>query len=98
MFDDSSLEVFCSVAFLCAQKRIECQVEFVWDEARAAPMKMLSITKTELQAELFAIRIKIAFEKTLTLNVCKVIMRTESSTALKRLKLKSKQLMLVPII
>ena len=43
MFGDSSLDVFCAVAFLRAQKNAcsKCQLAFVFGKARVAPMKML---------------------------------------------------------
>ena len=46
-FGDSSLDVFCSVAFLRAQKNAysRCQLAFVFGKARVAPLKMLSIPK-----------------------------------------------------
>ena len=41
-FGDSSLNVFCSVAFLRAQKNAysKCQLAFVFGKARVTPMKM----------------------------------------------------------
>ena len=69
MFGDSSLDVFCFVAFLRAQKntRSKCQLAFVSGKARVAPMKMLSIPKFVLQAALLASRLKDDIEKALTL-------------------------------
>ena len=42
MFRDSSLDVFCSVAFLRAQKIAfsKCKLAFVFGKARVAPMKI----------------------------------------------------------
>ena len=93
MFGDSSLDVFCSVAFLRAQKNADskCQLAFVFGKARVAPMKMLSIPKSELQAALLASRLKDDIEKALTLSISKVIMWTDSTTVLQWLNSTSKQ-------
>ena len=74
MFGDSSLDVFCSVAFLRAQKNAfsKCQLAFVFGKARVALMKMLSIPKLELQAALLPSRLKDDIEQALTLSISKV--------------------------
>ena len=92
MFRDSSLDVFCSVAFLRAQKNAysNCQLAFVFGKARVSPMKMLSIPKLELQAALLASRLKDDIEKALTLSVSKVFMWTDSTTVLQWLNSTSK--------
>ena len=93
MFGDSSLDVFCSVAFLRAQKNAysKCQLVFVFGKARVAPMKMLSIPKLELQAALLASRLKDDIEKALTLSISKVFTWTDSTTVLQWLNSTSKQ-------
>ena len=93
MFGDSSLDVFCSVVFLRAQKNADfkCQLAFVFGKARVAPMKMLSIPKSELQAALLASRLKDDIEKALTLSISKVFMWTDSTTVLQWLNSTSKQ-------
>ena len=96
MFGDSSLDVFCSVAFLRAQNNAcsKCQLAFVFRKARVAPMKMLSIPKLELQAALLASRLKDNIEdieKALTLSISKVFMWTDSTTVLQWLNSTSKQ-------
>ncbi|XP_063727478.1 uncharacterized protein LOC134855029 [Symsagittifera roscoffensis] len=93
MFGDSSLDVFCSVAFLRAQKNAcsKCQLAFVFGKARVAPMKMLSIPKLELQAALLASRLKDDIEIALTLSISKVFMWTDSTTVLQWLNSTSKQ-------
>ncbi|XP_063722434.1 uncharacterized protein LOC134848854 [Symsagittifera roscoffensis] len=93
MFGYSSLAVFCSVAFLRAQKNAcsKCQLAFVFGKARVAPMKMLSIPKLELQAALLASRLKDDIEKALTLSISKVFMWTDSTTVLQWLNSTSKQ-------
>ena len=93
MFGDSSLDVFCSVAFLRAQKNAcsKCQLAFVFGKARVAPIKMLSIPKLELQAALLASRLKDDIEKALTLSISKVFMWTDSTTVLQWLNSTSKQ-------
>ena len=93
MFGDSSLDVFCSVAFLRAQKNADskCQLAFAFGKARVAPMKMLSFPKLELQAALLASRLKDDIEKALTLSISKVFMWTDSTTVLQWLNSTSKQ-------
>ena len=93
MFGDSSLDVFCFVAFLRAQKNAcyKCQLAFVFGKARVAPIKMLSIPKLELQAALLASRLKDDIEKYLTLSISKVFMWTDSTTFLQWLNSTSKQ-------
>ena len=97
MFGDSSLDVFCSVAFLRAQKNAysKCPLAFVFGKARVVPMKMLSIL--ELQAALLASRLKDDIEKTLTLSISKVFIRTDSTAVLQSLNSTSKQLVFVAI-
>ena len=92
MFGDSSLDVFCSVAFLRAQKNAysRSQLAFVFGKARVAPMKMLSIP-LELQAALLASRLKDDIEKTLTLSISKVFMWIDSTTVFQWLNSTSKQ-------
>ena len=84
MFADSSLDVFCSIAFLRAQKNAysKCQLTFVLGKARVAPMKMLSIPKLELQAALLANRLKDDIEKSLTLSISKMFLWTDSAIVL----------------
>ena len=96
-FGDSSLDVFCSVAFLRAQKNADskCQLAFAFGKARVAPLKMLSIPKLELQAALLASRLKDDIEKALTLSISKVFIRTDSTTVFQWLNSTSKQPMFV---
>ena len=70
VFGDSSLNVFCSVAFLHAQKNAysKSQLAFLFGKTRIAPMKVLSIPKLEIQAALLATRLKVDIEKALTLS------------------------------
>ena len=92
-FGDSSLDVFCAVAFFPAQKNayFKCQLAFFFGKARVAPMKMLSIPKLDLQAALLASRLKDDIEKALTLSISKVFMWTERTTVLQSLNSTSKQ-------
>ena len=96
MFGDSSLHVFCSVAFLRVQRNAcsRSQLAFVFDKARVAPMKMLSIpmlSKLELQAALLVSRLKDDIEKALTLSISKVFMWIDSTTVLQWFNSTSKQ-------
>ena len=93
MFGDSSLDVFCSVAFLRAQKNADsqCELAFAFGKARVAPMKMLSFSKLELQAVLLASRLKDDIEKALTLSNSKMFMWTYSTTVLQWLNSTSKR-------
>ena len=75
-FGDSSLDVFCSVAFIWAQKNAcsKCQLAFIFGKARVDPMKILSSPKLELQSALLASRLKDKIETALTLSIFKVFM------------------------
>ena len=59
MFGDSSQDVFCAVGFLRAQlsSSHKIQISFIFEKARVAPMKALSMPKLELQAALLATRL-----------------------------------------
>ena len=84
MFDDSSQDVFCAVAFLRARPASSHQTElaFVFGKARVAPMKALSISKLELQAALLATRLKNETLKGLIFKVTDFFMWTDSTTVL----------------
>ena len=83
-FGDSSQDVFCAVSFLRARlaKSQKAELAFVFGKARVAPMKMLSISKLELQAALLATRLKEEILKALTFKVSNVFMWTDSTTVL----------------
>ena len=93
IFGDSSLDVFCSVAFLRAQKNAysKFQLALVFGKARVAPINMLPIPKLELQAAFLANRLKVDIEKALTLSVSKVLMWTDTTTVLQWLNSTSKR-------
>ena len=63
MFGDSSQDVFSAVGFLraqvnCTSGEIITELAFVLGKARAAPMKVMTVTKLELQVALIAARLK----------------------------------------
>ena len=93
LLGDSSEEVFCAVAFLCAlvKTSFETQVAFVFRKARGAPMKALFIPKLELQAALLATRLKEDVLKVLTIPVSNTFIWTDSTTVLKWLNSDSMQ-------
>ena len=84
MFGDSSLDVFCAVAFLRARLASSHQTElaFVFGKARVAPIEALSIPKSELQAVIIATRLKEETLKGLTFKVTDIFMWTDSNTVL----------------
>ena len=95
MFGDSSQEVFSAVAFLRAQVNTssgpKTVLAFVLGKARVAPMKVMTISKLELQAALLAARLKQDICRALTVHVNKVYMWTDSTTVLQWLNSTSKQ-------
>ena len=92
---DSSQEVFSAVAFLRAQVNTssgpKTELAFILGKARVAPMKVMTITKLELQAALLAARLKQDICQALTVHVNKVYMWTDSTTVLQWLNSTSKQ-------
>ena len=95
MFGDSSQEVFSAVALLRAQVNTssgpKTELAFVRDKARVALMKVMTIPKPELQADLLAARLKPDICRALTVRVDKVFMWTDSTTAWQWLNSTSKQ-------
>ena len=84
MFGDSSQDVFCAVRFLRARlsSSHKTQISFIFDKARVAPMKALSIPKLELQAALLATRLKYDILTALTVSINHLYMWTDSTTVL----------------
>ena len=86
VFEDSSLDVFSAVVFLRARvdsnEGTETQLAFVFEKARVAPMKALTIPKLELQAALLAARLKDEIQQALRVPVERTFMWTDSSTVL----------------
>ena len=58
------------------------QLAFVFGRARVAPMKALTVPKLELQAALFAARLRDENLRALSLTIDKTFMWTDSSTVL----------------
>ena len=84
MFGDSSQDVFCAVGFLRARlsSSHKTHITFIFDKARVAPMKALSIPKLELQAALLATRLKDDILTALSVCINHVYMWTDSTTVL----------------
>ena len=84
MLGDSSQDVFCAVGFLRARlsSSHKSQICFIFDKARVAPMKALSIPKLELQAALLATRLRDDILTALTLCINHVYMWTDKTTVL----------------
>ena len=87
MFGDSPQEVFSAVGFLKAQVtgtfgEFITELAFVFGKARVAPMKVMTVTKLELQATLLAARLKREICQSLAVTVDKVIMWTDSTIVL----------------
>ena len=95
VFVDSSQEVF-SAAILRALvnssdhgKRTE--LAFVIGKARVAPMKVLTVSKLELQAALLASRLREEICEALTIQIQRTFMWTDSTTVLQWLNSLEKQ-------
>ena len=91
MFDDCSQDVFSAVGFLRAQETctsgdIISELAFVLVKARIAPMKVMTVPKLELQAALFATRLKSEICHAVMVTVDKVFMWTDSTIVLQRIK------------
>ena len=87
MFGDSSQDVFSAKSFLrtqvtCTSGEITAELSFVLGKARVAPMKVMTVTKLELQAALLAARLKKKFCRALTVTVDKSFMWTDSTIVL----------------
>ena len=96
MFGYSSQDVFSAVCFLraqvtCTSGKITKQLAFVLGKAPVAPMKVMTVTKLELQAALLAVRLKTKIYRALTFTVDKVFMWTDSSDFPLRLTCKMAQ-------
>ena len=87
IFGDSSQDVFSAVVFLrgkvvsengCPQTKLV----FVFEKARVAPMKALTLPKLEVQASLLVLRLRKDIQKTLTLEIIRTFMWTDSTTVL----------------
>ena len=99
MFGDSSQDFFSAVALLRGKVATTTghttELAFVFGKARVAPMKALTIPKLELQASLFAARLRKEIENALTVRIDNTLMWTESTTVLQWLHSLEKQLVFV---
>ena len=95
MFGDSSQDVFSAVVFLRGKVSTATgyttELVFVFEKARVAPMKALTIPKLELQASLLAARLRKEIESALTVRVDNTFMWTDSTTVLQWLHSLEKQ-------
>ena len=87
MFGDSPQDVFSAVGFFraqvtCISGEITLELAFVLGKARVAPMKVMTVPKSELQAALLAARLKRDICRALTVTVDKVFMWTDSTIVL----------------
>ena len=87
MFGDSSQEVNSAVGFLsslviCTSGEIIKELAFVLGKACVASLKVMAVTKLELQAVLLAARLKREKCRALTVTVDKVFMWTDSTSFL----------------
>ena len=58
IFCDASLEAMCIVAYLREDTQEESELAFVIGKSRIAPMRQLSIPRLELQAAMYATRLR----------------------------------------
>ena len=95
MFGDSSQDVFSAVAFLrgkiVSEHGSSTELAFVFEKARVAPMKTLTILKLELQAALLSARLRNDIQQALTLEIEKTSMWRDSTTVLQWLHSLEKQ-------
>ena len=96
MFVDSSQDIFSAVALLRARAKTatgkeKTELAFVLGKARAAPMKVMTVPKLELQAALLAARLKREITQALTVNLNQLFMWTDSPTVLQWINSNEKQ-------
>ena len=96
MFGNSSQENFSAVAFLRARVttttgEVKTELAFILEKTRVAPMKVMTVPKLELQAALFAARLKNEIVRTLNVTVNQVFMWTDSTTVLHGINSNEKQ-------
>ena len=95
MFGDSSQDVFSAVAFLrgkiVSEHGSSTELAFVFEKARVAPMKTLTILKLEIQAALLSARLRNDIQQALTLEIEKTSMWRDSTTVLQWLHSLEKQ-------
>ena len=87
MFGDSSQDIFSAVGFLraqvtCTSGEFLSELAFVLGKALVEPMKVMTVSKLELQAALLAVRLKREICRALTVTVGKVFMWTDSTIVL----------------
>ena len=87
MFGDSSQDIFNAVAFLRARVKNptgeeKTELAFILEKARVVPLKVMTVTKIELQAALLAARLKREIKQALTVTFNQVFKWTDSTTVL----------------
>ena len=97
MFGDSWQDVFSAVGFLkaqviCTSREITTQLLFVLGKVRAAAVKVMTVSKLELQAALVPSCLKRKICRALTVTVDKLFMLTESIIVLQWINSTNKQL------
>ena len=85
IFSDASLEAMCVVAYLRAESDSDFEVSFAIGKCRIAPMKQKTVRQLELQAALYAVRMKHLILEGQDINFGKVYHRTDSLTRLQSL-------------
>ena len=82
IFSDASLEAMCMVAYLRAETANGVQLCFVVGKCRIAPMKQQTIPKLELQAALYAVRLRQLITQGHDIAIANVYHWTDSLTVL----------------
>ena len=82
IFNDTSLEAMCIVAYFRGETEDGIEVSFVLGKCRIAPIKQLSIPRLELQAALYSVRLRKLIIQEHDLPISSVTHWTDSVTVL----------------
>ena len=93
VFCDASLEAAAAVAYIKTTSNKGITIRFLMEKTRVAPLPQTTIPRLELQAALYAARMKKTFEDEMDFKVDKIFLWSDSTTLLswiKNFKLKHK--------
>ena len=92
IFSDASLKAMCMVAYL--RKQDNGEVTFVIGKCRVAPIRNMTVTKLEMQAAVFGVRLRELILEEHDIEVDRILHWTDSTTVLHASN--NKQSVLVP--